>query len=259
MSPEVSLTVPPDKFSIDGVPTTVTPRFFDGRDGVLPAIEFVHPGTGTVTREQSAVVESFGFNGTALLTPKAFDSTCQGLNIDTLDRSRLHGNLLILNLEPGIKYGIAEIRRLLEAQGVSLEPRDIPEYIVLFRTRLMEQVLKTTDGMGVPDYSRLAVTQENRPGITAEGARYLQELGLAKAFMIDNISFEVQGQKGFHATQLLANPKPEQVEFTPLVYHVGNTEDERVIDELKGKIARIEIGNPPKKALSGYSAGVFIE
>lgn len=259
MSSEINLTVSPDKFSIDGIPTTLKPRIFDGQDPVLPRIAFEHPHTRATTCEQSAVVENFGFNGTALLTPKAFDGECKGLNIDTIDRSRLNGELLILNLEPGIQYGIAEIRSLLEAQGISLEPRSVPEYIVLFSTRLMKQVLETTNETGTPDYSKLSETQKNRPGITPDGARYLQQLGLAKTFMIDNISFEVPGQQGFHATQLLANPRPENGEFTPLVYHIGGTDNENFTAECQGKNVRIEIGNPPKKELTGYPVGVFAE
>lgn len=259
MSPEINLTVSPDKFSIDGVPTTVKPRIFDGQDHVLPRIAFENPNTGVTTCEQSAVVTNFGFNGTALLTPKAFDGECKRLNIDTIDRSRLNGELLILDLESGVQYGIAEIRNLLETQGISLETHSVPEYIVLFRTRLMKQVLETTDETGTPDYPKLSKTQKNRPGITPDGAIYLQQLGLAKTFMVDNISFEVPGQQGFHATQLLANPKPDEGDFTPLVYHVGGTDNENFTAECQGRNVRIEIGNPPKKELSGYSAGVFVE
>ena len=80
-----------------------------------------------------------------------------------------------------------------------------------------------------------------------------------KTFMIDNISFEVPGQQGFHATQLLANPRPENGEFTPLVYHIGGTDNENFTAECQGKNVRIEIGNPPKKELTGYPVGVFAE
>jgi hypothetical protein len=259
MSPEINLTISPDRFSIDGVPTTTKTRNFDGKDAPLPEITFEHPETRALTSEQSANVENFVFNGTALLTPKAVDGACQGLNIDTLERSRLSGKLLILNLESGIQYGMVEIRSLLEAQGISLEAHSVPEYIVLFRTRLMKQVLETTDETGTPAYSKLSEIQKNRPGITPEGAKYLQQLGLANAFMVDNISFEVPGQQGFHATQLLANPKPGEGEFTPLVYHVGNTENDEFTSENQGKRVRIELGNPPKKELPGYPVGVFIE
>lgn len=261
MSPETNLTVPPNKFSIDHVPTEVTPRIFDGEDKVLSGAEisFEHPDTGVITYEKTAEVRQLCFNGTALLTPKAFDGTCEGLNIDTIDRSRLSGELLILNLEPGIQYGIAEIRGLLEGQGISLEPRSVPEYVVLFRTKLMSQALETTDDDGKPDYSKLNPTQGNRPGITEEGARYLGQLGLAKTYMIDNISFEKPGEKLFHATQLLANPKPETVEFTPLVYHIGNTEGADFVEKCQGKRVRIELGNPPTKELPGYPVGVFVE
>jgi len=259
MSPELNLTVSPDQFSIDGIPPTVEPRVFDGKDPVLPKIIFNNLNTNLPTPEQSAIVSNFCFNGTALLTPKAFDSRCKNLSIDTVDRSKLSGKLLILDLEPGIRYGIYEIRHLLEIQGIKLEHRSVPEYIVLFRTKLMNQVLGTTNKNGVPDDSKLDETQKNRPGITPEGARFLRQLGLAKTFMIDNISFEVPGQKGFYATQLLANPNTETSNFTPLVYHVGNTENDRFAKDHQGKNARIEIGNPPKKELPGYPVGVFVE
>ena len=247
----MNLTVPPNKFSIDSVPTKVEWHVFDGCDSVLPKIEFVNPDTGESTDERSALVHIFAFNGTALLTPSAWDKECHNLKIDNIDRGRLDGSLLVLDLDIGVTYGREEIQRLL-----CDEPRkNIEENIVLLRTKLMQRVLATADERGVPDYDALAETQKNRPGLTPDGAMELQEIK-PRAIMIDNISFEPNnGIPGFHATQRLAHPKGS--EFTPLIYHVGNTGDSDFKNKYNGKSVRIELGNPPEN-LSGYPVGVYV-
>lgn len=255
-----NLTIAPDQFSIDSMPTTVEPRFFDGKDAELSQIEFENPNTGAKTFERSAVVRNFGFNGTALLTPSAFDGECGNLNLDTVDRSKLEGKILILDLEQGVQYGREEVRALLETQGIDLEDHDFVERrIVLFRTKLMAAVLDVTDEKGNPDYDKLAKVQENRPGITREGAAELHRILNPKAVMIDNISFEVNGAAGFHATQELASPNPQTGEFTPLVYHVGATDAPDFTEKNQGRKVRIEVGNPPKKQLTGYPVGVYLQ
>lgn len=263
MSKETNLSIPPNRFSIDGMPTTVTPRYFDGNDKSLPEIPFTNPTTGKITHEGSAVVTNFCFNGTALLTPSAFDRECResGLNVDRIDRSKLSGQLLVLDLEPGIQYGREEIRNLLESQGIELDDPDNPpqQYIVLFRTRLMNAVLGITDEKSTPDYEKLKKVQENRPGLTIEGARELTKSGIAKTIMIDNISFETENhEKGYKATGILANANPATGEFTPLVYHVGHTENPQFATDHNGKKVRVELGNPPQ-GLWGYPVGVYVE
>gem|GEM_PF-3844663 len=255
-----NLTIPPDKFSIDSMPTTVEPRYFDGKDAVLPEIEFENPNTGAKTFERSAMVKNFAFNGTALLTPSAFDGECENLNLDTVDRSKLEGELLILDLEQGVRYGREEIRALLKARGVDLEGEDpVQKHIVLFRTKLMVEVLGITDENGNPDYDKLGKIQKDRPGITREGAAELHRILNPKAVMIDNISFEANGAVGFHATQKLASPNTETGDFTPLVYHVGGTDPHDFTEKNQGKEVRIELGNPPKKQLTGYPVGVHVK
>lgn len=256
-SPETNFTVSPDQFSIDSMPTTVAPRTFDEQDPDLPEIIFEHPETGDKTHERSALVTNFCFNGTALLTPSAFDSKCSDLNVDTIDRTKLQGDLLILDLEPGIQYGRAEIRSLLDKAGIDLD-RTVSEHIVLFRTRLMDAVLETTDEKGNPDYDRLAEVQKDRPGITPDGARELHETLRPRAIMVDNISFEPNGTNGFHATQELAAPNPATGEFTPLVYHIGNTDTSNFKERCDKEKVHIELGNPPRQKLTGYPVGVYV-
>ncbi|MCF7830762.1 cyclase family protein, partial [Candidatus Gracilibacteria bacterium] len=259
MFPEKNLTVSPDEFSIDHVPTIVTPRFFDGKEtnrpDALTEIPFTNPETGEASHEQSADIKIFGFNGTALLTPKAFDNNCGKLNLDTVDRTKLRGPLLILDLIKDVQYGVEEILELLKNQEVS----SVEGHIILFRTKLMEEVLKITDKRGFPDYERLTLIQKNRPGLTPEGALALQKNGRANAIMIDNISFESNETEGFHATQNLSKPEPDTGEFTPLIYHVTGTSADDFVEKHNRKNTRIEIGNPPKKQLSGHPVGVFVE
>ena len=257
-SGEINLSIPPNQFSIDSVPTVVEPRFFDGNDPDLPRITFENPHTGEKTPEQSAVVKNFCFNGTALLTPAAFDKKCGALNIDTISRANLSGPLLILDLEAGVAYDREKMKELLDRRDIRLKYPE-PEFIVLFRTQLMKRVLEVTDEKGVPDYGKLAAVQQNRPGLTREGAVELQSRGFAKVFMVDNISFEVNGAKGFHATQELAAPDAETGKFTPLVYHVGKTEADNFTEENNGKNVSIELGNPPRKGLTGYPVGVYVK
>jgi hypothetical protein len=138
---ETNLTVAPDEFSIDNMPPTVELRIFDGHDPDLPRIPFRHPLTGIESSERSALVTNFCFNGTALLTPSAFDDTCGDLNVDTIDRSRLTGDLLILDLEPGVKYDENALTSLIQEAKITPPISEAARYIVLFRTRLMARVL----------------------------------------------------------------------------------------------------------------------
>ncbi|PJC37236.1 hypothetical protein CO046_01530 [Candidatus Peregrinibacteria bacterium CG_4_9_14_0_2_um_filter_53_11] len=262
-APEIDLTVPQSEWSIDGVPTTVEPRTFDGKDKKLIKILFDSITDGSEHPEISASVTTFGFNGTALLTPSAFDRGRRQSNLDTLDRRRLGGPLLVLDLKEGAQYGSTEMAELLRAQDIDPNRRyGVPEYIVLFRTRLMNAVLNTADERGVPDYGRLGEVQRNRPGILPSGARLLAKTGLAQAVMIDNISFEPFGSDdGFQATQhLMGLEKPNRPHiFTPLVYHVNGTEGDDFVETFQFAQARIEMGNPPLAALPGYPVGVFAE
>ncbi|MFH0821079.1 MAG: cyclase family protein [Candidatus Peregrinibacteria bacterium] len=251
---ESNLTIPPNRFSIDGMPTEVELRLFDGQDRVLPRIMFANLETGNDMPERSAIVHTFAFNGTTLLTPSAWDEQRPNLNIDTLDRTRLRGRLLVLDLVKGVQYGREEIKRLLDGERMLEGCRS--EVIVLLRTQLMDRVLSITDATGVPDYEKLAGIQEDRPGLTPDGAVVLQEIE-PKVVMIDNISFEPSRRDpGFHATQRLAAPNGKK--FTPLVYHVGNTGNCDFKERHNGKPVRIELGNPPE-GLLGYPVGVFVE
>ncbi|MBT3834909.1 hypothetical protein HOF56_01545 [Candidatus Peribacteria bacterium] len=249
----MKLTIPPNRFSIDGIPTEVDQRVFNGEDSVLPKIIFINPDTGECSFERSAMIRMFTFSGTALLTPSAFNSNLSHLNVDTLDRPRLHGDLLILNLQKGVAYTREEIKNLLEECKAC---KSLVGKIVLLRTQLMASILNITDNTGTPDYNRLSKTQKDRPGLTANGAVELSSRS-PSAIMVDNISFELQDDDtGFSATQRLAVPDGDG--FVPLVYHVGNTQGEDFVDKCNGKRAHIELGNPPE-GLSGYPAGVYID
>ncbi len=259
---EKNLTIPPNVFSMDSVPTKVSPRFFDGNDRVLrlPKICFVNPNTGEETYERSALISSFAFNGTAMLTPSAFDKTCGDLNMDTVPRSKLQGELLVLDLEQGVQYGRKEMETLLKKIGIETDSeRSIEDCIVLCRTKLMKDVLEITDDKGNPDYDQLPKSQKNRPGFLPEGAEFLHKIVKPKVIMIDGISFEPPGVSGFSATQALANINKETGDFTPLVYHVGNTDNPNFTEEWNGQNVQIEAGNIPQERLTGHPVAVYLE
>ncbi len=264
------MTIPNDKFSIDNQPTRVTPRTFDGKeasDGFkLDEIRFTHPATGKVSHERSASIETFGFNGTAILTPSAFneDST---LDVHDIDDENLEGSLLVLELKKGVAYGEDELKELLIRGGVLTEQgirnvNPLKLFIVLFKTGLMDQILEITDENGVPDYRKLKEIQEHRPGITHMGARYLSDMDIAKAYAIDNISFETKdgSANGFAATQILMG---STTYFKPLVYHVARTtkaEFECHFKDSSYTYARIGLGNiPAYRPLPGYPVQFKVE
>ena len=191
-----NMTVPHDRFSIDNQPTKVQGRIFDGKD--LDLIVFVDADTGAISHERSATIELFGFNGTAVLTPCAFNNMLKQ-DVHDINEDSLEGNLLVLELEKGVAYGHKELKQLLYKKGVVDEEGEkegtckiSEKQIVLFKTGIMDKVLANAVKDGMVDYGELAKTQEGRPGITAEGARYLSYLNFAKAFAVDNISFETK-------------------------------------------------------------------
>ena len=281
-----NMTVPHDRFSIDNQPTIVKPRTFDGKD--LEEICFTNLATNRVSHERSASIETFGFNGTAIVTPSAFD---QSITLDVhdiernlledvyssqdvklvvpvcIDSNQLCGSLLVLELKTGVAYGPDELRKMLDKKNRLYKDGKAMStgYIVLFKTGLMDRILEITDENGIPDENKLKEIQKNRPGITHEGARYLSDLGIAKVYAIDNISFETEtgSRNGFLATQSLMNrannfltsqkPTPS---FTPLVYHVARTTHPVFEDMLQCSYpheATIELGNiPGYRPLPGY-------
>lgn len=122
----------------------------------------------------------------------------------------------------------------------------------------MEKILETVDEKGIPCGEQFGMIQRDRPGITADGARFLAGLDIARAYMIDNTSFELPGTEGYHATQILMNPEPAKNAFIPLVYHVANTTSQEFNDLIKtgNARARIELGNVPSVPLPGYPVAV---
>ena len=262
----LNMTVPHDQFTIDGQPSKVTSRVFCGEEKTPPAqredgvildeIIFRDPNSRMESYESSVSIELFGFNGTTVLTPSAVNLT-SSLGIHEIDDEQLEGRLLVipctqlfaLNQEDLIKslHSVG----VVNANGVKITDE---KYIVLFKTGLMDRVLEYVDEKGVPKEG-FGRTQESRPGMGTGGARYLAELDIAKAYAIDNISFEHHCQEpGFVATQLLMNPNEDAGTFVPLVYHVIGTTT-RGFEALQDKkpYVRIELGNiPGYRPLDGH-------
>ena len=264
MAKTLDLTIAPDEFCIDGIPTKVTERVFDGNYHPLPKILFRDPETRGRSYERSALIKMFGFNGTAVLTPSAVNRR-SNLYIQDIQPSSLEGQLLVLDLLPGVGYGVKEMTDLLITNSIlgrNDRRVDDKKYIILFRTGLMDNVLQTVKANGVPDYHQLDSTQENRAGILPDGAVLLTQLHIASAYMIDNISFETnEGSKnGFAATQILMNPNQRKRTFAPLIYHVVKTLSKE-FDEIARDYAhaQITLGNIPRNSpLQGYPVAVKI-
>ncbi|HIH05307.1 TPA: hypothetical protein HA281_00970 [Candidatus Woesearchaeota archaeon] len=268
MAAVVDLTVPQNEFCLDGIPTEVTIARFDGTHApvegspTLDRIVFTDPATQSESTEESALIGTFAFNGTALLTPSAVNEQYRtSLGVRQVTNEQREGKLLVLDLASGTRYSREGITGLLQCAGIldcHCQKTAAQRYILLFRTGLMGKILETVDEKGVPDGEQFGMVQRDRPGITADGARFLAGLDIAKAYMIDNTSFELPGTKGYLATQILMNPEPAKNAFVPLVYHVTNTTSQEFDDVIKtGKArARIEVGNVPSVPLPGYPVAV---
>ncbi len=258
----LDLTVPQNRFTIDGIPTQVRTRILDGNDASLPKIVFKDFNTQKCSYEKAVSIETFAFNGTTLLSPWAVNDRYD-LGVQHVKYSQLEGKLLILNFEPGKHYGALEITELLQDRGILNkhgQKVNADKYIILCRTGLMDKILEIVDEQGVPDYDKLKKIQKNRTGLKIEGAKLLAKLDIAHAYLIDNISFETleDSKKGFVSTQLLMNPNEKERTFAPLVYHIAKTtkQEFKSLIELKNIYVRIELGNILDILLPGYPVSV---
>ncbi|UCC91769.1 MAG: hypothetical protein JSV39_00660 [Candidatus Aenigmatarchaeota archaeon] len=248
---EMDLTVHPNEFTIDEIPTHVRNRKFDGKDIPLEII-FKSPKSKIESHERGGYADQIhGFNGTCIFTPAG---PYGNLDIGVFDivPGQLEGDLAVVNLEKGVSYGTMEIAEALREAGITDKygkPLLDRKYIVLFETGLMDKILKITDKDGIPDFKKLEEIQKDSPGITEDGAEFLKFRDLAKSYAIDNISYETsEGSKnGFQATQLLMNVKTEKRKFTPLVYQVGKSKKPEFYQIVKkgNGYAAIGLGNPP--------------
>jgi len=245
-----NLTVSQCDFCIDGISPKIEEHLLNGENG-NPKVICRNP-SGKETFELVANTIAPSFNGTSIVTPSAFDPDHKDLNLDKIPKEKLKGRIVILDLEENKEYGKKEMQKLVSDSKYDLN--DIEGCVIFFRTKLMSKVLETADENGIPNYEKLEETQNNRPSISAEGAREIHKLikGI-KGFVIDNISIEKAGKEGLVATQALMNVHKDEDgndSFSYIVYNAETPSDEDN-DEIT-----IEIGNQPR-GLPGCPVSVY--
>jgi len=256
----VDLTIPMNKFSVDGINTVVLTKTFDGKDinlGSLEeplALEFKNPNNNEISFETSNLITNFGFNGTALLTPSAFFNS--NLNVNSIKSTDLESELLLLNISKLKDCNATALKELIEKSNVDTTKK----YIIVFYTGYMSK-LENNYTSGNPD-SDFWAEQSNRPYLTIDAVEYLNELNIAKAYIIDNVSFEASTgmANNFPVTSLLVNHNEDTKDFTPLIYHIIiDKQNLEYIQVNRDKIKiRIELGNVPTGNISGYSVKVIL-
>lgn len=250
------ITLPINKFSVDGIKTTYNERYFDGEDINLGtsenpvSLQFKRLSDEKIFYEKSAQLSTFLFNGSCVLTPYAISDTMLGINEISYDS--LHAETLVLRLEESCIYDLEETKKLFASVDLS------SQYIIIFYTSYMQ---KYSDLYldGIPS-SEFWDKQKKRPYFTQEAAQWIVDLGIAKCFVIDNVSFEgLNGSKDFFpVTTTLMNVNENSKTFIPLVYHAKISEEIYMLSRKNQFFCSIELGNTPEGILPGYSVKIHL-
>lgn len=251
-NPLVDLTIRQDELSIDGFSTKTRIRKFT-KDDIGLDIMFNNPITGQTLPEKSMDMTTFLFNGTTMLTPNAI--TDSALNINDIENQwRMNKNCHMITLGEDIDYDKEQIEAIFRERKI-LELSKEEEYTnkpyLIIKTGFMEKIsdLVKEDGNVDP-----AIFSLPKPGLTIEAAKFISELDLFGAILIDSISFESKEsrEKNFHTTHYLMNINEEEGTFTPLVYHI-KTPPNKISD------CSIRIGNIPSGTIPGYPVSVKVK
>ena len=249
-----NISLPINKFSVDGIKTAYKERYFDGRDINLGtsenpiSLQFKRLSDGKVFYEKSVQLNTFLFNGSCILTPYAISDTELGINEIRYDS--LNADALLLKLEENKMYDLDATKSLFSS--VDLKSK----YIIIFYTSYMYKYSHLySDGIPSKEFWD---KQQNRPYFTKEAAQWIVELNIAKCFIIDNVSFE--GNDGakdyFPVTTTLMNVDENNKTFVPLIYHANISNKIYKISQNNKLFCRIELGNTPKGIIPGYSVRI---